>query len=164
MQWVIDHSVLVLTCVTTFATLVYGVATFLLWLEIRQDRRQREKQFNDEKLARKLAELQTAFYDAWGHWAGRRNAPDSKNSSQAGKVFEALIRLECLLRLNGYKTEANNLGLVIRMNLTDIDKRLSKAGVALGLLPPEYLIPPEYHPATPATVTPAKPTPERGKD
>lgn len=156
--WIIDHSVLVLTCVTTFATLVYGVATFLLWLEIRQDRKQRQKQFNDEKVARKLAELQTAFYDAWGHWEGHRNAPDSKNSSQAGKIFQALIRLECLLRLSGYKTEADNLGLVIRMNLTDVDKRLSQVGVALGLLPSEYPIPPEYRRATPVTVTPAKPT------
>lgn len=156
MQWIIEHSVLVLTCVTTFATLVYGVATLLLWLEIRQDRKQREKQFNDEKVARKLAELQTAFYDAWGLWVGHGHAPDSKNSAQAGKIFEALIRLECLLRLSGYKAEADNLGLVIRMEFTDVNKRLSEVGQALGLLPSEYPIPPEYRRATPPPVTPAK--------
>jgi hypothetical protein len=58
---------------------------------------------------------------------------------EAGRVFEALIRLECQLRLNGYKTEANRLGFAIRTLLQNaIDKALSDAGIALELGQPEY--------------------------
>jgi hypothetical protein len=55
-----------------------------------------------------------------------------------GREFEALIRLECQLRLNDYKVEANNLGFVIRGRFNDIQEELGKVGVALGLLPTEY--------------------------
>jgi hypothetical protein len=58
--------------------------------------------------------------------------------AQVGREFEALIRLECQLRLNNYKVEANNLGFVIRASFDDIRKELGKVGVALGLLPSVY--------------------------
>jgi hypothetical protein len=77
---------------------------------------------------------------AWGYWQGyiHRSGDPRDGASQAGKQFEALVRLECQLRLNGYKSEANDLGLALRQNLDGIIKPLSDAGVALGLLPTEY--------------------------
>src|SRR5258707_15181107 len=97
-------AILIFTCVTALATFVYGLETYGLWHETRQDRKQREKQFREEVAARKLAELHSAFYEAWGNWNGHnvRSANSVVDSSQAGKVFEALIRLEGLLRLNGH--------------------------------------------------------------
>jgi hypothetical protein len=63
-------SILILTFVTAFATLVYGAATLLLWYENRQDRLERQRRFNEESAARKLDELRRAFYEAWGYWNG----------------------------------------------------------------------------------------------
>jgi hypothetical protein len=135
-------AILIFTCVTALATLVYGAATYGLWHETRQDRKQREQQFRDEVAARKLAELHSAFYETWGNWNGHkaRSGASIVDSSQAGKVFEALIRLEGLLRLSGYCNEANNFGIAIR-TMDHVDKRLSEVGVALGLVPSEYPIP-----------------------
>jgi hypothetical protein len=62
----------------------------------------------------------------------------SPEASQVGRQFEALARLECQLRLNGYKTEAGNLGFAIRTDMNDIHTELGRAGVALGLFSSEY--------------------------
>jgi hypothetical protein len=130
---------LILACVTAVATMVYGLATFLLWQETRRDRKQREKQFEIEETNRKLRDLLSAFYEAWGLWNGHgaRSASSVVDSAQAGKIFEAFIRLECQLRLNDLANEANNLGLSIR-TLEHVDESLAEIGVALGLLPSKY--------------------------
>jgi hypothetical protein len=129
----------ILAYVTAIATLVYGFATSLLWLENRKDRQLREKQFNDEMAARKTSELYHAFYEAWGYWTGHAySSPTSKaETSQNGRIFEALIRLECQLRSNGFNKEANNLGFAIR-TLEGVDDSLSEAGIALKIVTPEY--------------------------
>jgi hypothetical protein len=132
-------SVTIIAKVTAAATLLYGISTFLLWVENKNDRKQRDRHFQDEKLSRRLSDLHSAFYDAWGYWEGhRRRSGDSRvDSSQAGTVFEALIRLECQLRLNDYKKEAHDLGFAVR-KLEGVDQRLAETGVAIGLLPSEY--------------------------
>jgi len=56
---------------------------------------------------------------------------------QAGKVFEALTRLECQLRLNGYKDEARDLGFGVR-KLAGVAERLEQIGTKLGLFDSEY--------------------------
>jgi hypothetical protein len=126
--------------VTAIATVVYGFATLALVFQLREDRSQRIKQFNVENEAKKLNDLRGAFYEAAGYWLGHRWSAGSVriDSSQVGKQFEALVRLECQLRLNDYRTEANNLGFAIRNNFQDINSQLAKAGIALGLLPTEY--------------------------
>ncbi len=125
--------------VTASATVVYGVATFLLWWENRQDRKQRDKQFHEETANLKLHELHSAFYDAWGYWRGHdaKSGNSVIDASQAGRVFEALIRLECQLRLNDYKRQAHDLGYAIR-TLSGVDEQLAEVGVVLGLFPTEY--------------------------
>lgn len=132
-------ALLALTCVTAFATLIYGLATVLLWYENRQDRKQRGRQFDTEAGDSKRRELQNAFFEAWGYWRGHqvRSSNSGIDASQGGRVFEALIRLEGHLRLNGYNNEANRLGISIR-TLEGVDEALSVAGVALGLVPSEY--------------------------
>jgi hypothetical protein len=124
--------------VTAIATSVYGGATFLLVVQIWRDRVQREKHFREETANRKLSELHIAFYEAWGYWEGYESGPNKSDAAQASRVFEALIRLECLLRLNGFKKEAHNLGAAIRTNIHGVEGPLAQAGVALGLLPTEY--------------------------
>ena len=126
--------------ITAIATSVYGAATLALVIQLWRDRVQREKHFRTENDARKLAELRIAFYDAWGYWAAhvRALAGLPLDPSQVGKQFEALIRLECQLRLNGYKAEAHNLGFATRESASDIEEQLGIVGVALGLLPTEY--------------------------
>jgi hypothetical protein len=126
--------------VTAIATSVYGAATFLLWWENRQDRQQRDRQFCLEADNRKLTELRSAFYDAWGYWQGHlhRSGDSRVDALQAGTVFEAFIRLECQLRLNGFTNQAHNLGSIIRTNIHGVEGPLAEAGVALGLLPSEY--------------------------
>jgi hypothetical protein len=126
--------------ITAIATAVYGLATLLLWLENREDRKQRDKHFREEAETRRLNELRCAFYEAWGYWQGyiHRSGDIRTDASQAGRQFEALVRLECQLRLNGYKDQANSLGLALRRDLSGISKPLGEAGVALGLLPNEY--------------------------
>jgi hypothetical protein len=125
--------------VTAGATAVYGFATLLLWFENRQDRRARDKQYREESDTRKRAELYSAFYEAWGYWRGQlsRSANSVVDAAQAGRVFEALIRLECQLRLNGYTTEAHNLGFAVR-TMEGIDQQLAAVGVALKPVAPEY--------------------------
>jgi hypothetical protein len=132
-------ALLAFTCVTAVATFIYGLATVLLWYENRQDRQLREKQFHAESGDRKRGELQNAFFEAWGYWHGHQlRSGDSKiDASQAGRVFEALIRLEGHLWLNGYSNEANRLGISIR-TLEGVDEGLSKVGVALELARSEY--------------------------
>jgi hypothetical protein len=122
------------------ATSVYGAATLLLVFQIWRDRVQRERHYREEAATHKLNELRSAFYEACGFWEGGRRIAGvaSVDASQVGREFEALIRLECQLRLNDYKVEANNLGFVIRARFNDIRKELGKVGVALGLLPSEY--------------------------
>jgi hypothetical protein len=126
--------------VTAIATSVYGLATLLLVFQIWRDRVQRESHFREETANRKLNELRSAFYDAWGYWHGHksRSGDSIVDALQAGRVFEGFIRLECQLRLNGFKTEANNLGYTIRTNIQAVDMPLGEAGVALGLTPSEY--------------------------
>ena len=128
-----------LTYVTAAATLIYGLATSLLWWENRQDRKQRQKQFSDEQAARKRAELNHAFYEAWGYWNGHayRSHEAHVDASQSGRLFEALIRLECQLRLNEYRKEANDFGWAVR-TLEGVDDQLSRVGVALGLITSDY--------------------------
>src|ERR1700736_877236 len=60
------------------------------------------------------------------------------DASQIGRQFEALARLEWLLRLNGYTAEANSHGLAIRTDINEIRKEVAAAGVALGLFLAEY--------------------------
>jgi len=128
-----------LAYVTACATLIYGPATVLLWFESRQDRVQRQRQFQQEETDRKKAELHRAFYEAWGYWNGHRERSlgSKVDVSQSGRIFEALIRLECQLRLNDYEKEANNFGFAIR-TLENVDERLGEIGVALGLVTREY--------------------------
>jgi hypothetical protein len=126
--------------VTAIATSVYGGATLLLVFQIWRDRVQREKHFREESDSHKINDLRSAFYEAWGYWQGyiHRSGDIRTDASQAGRQFEALVRLECQLRLNGYKTQANDLGLALRRNLSNVIKPLEDAGIALGLLPTEY--------------------------
>jgi hypothetical protein len=126
--------------VTAIATSVYGAATLLLVIQIWRDRIQRERHFRAEADGRKINELRSAFYEAWGYWQGHihRSGDSVVDASQAGRQFEALTRLECQLRLNGYLSEANNLGLAVRTNLSGVVKPLAEAGTALGLFPIGY--------------------------
>jgi hypothetical protein len=126
--------------VTAFSTAVYGLATLLLVIQIWRDRVQRERHFGDEAESRKLNELRSAFYDAWGYWRGHRSRSGNSivDASQAGRVFESLIRLECQLRLNGLASQADDLGLAIRTEIHEVDGPLDAAGVALGVLPSGY--------------------------
>jgi len=130
------------TLVTAGATAIYGIGTVALVYQLWRDRVQRDKHFQKDKDAKKIADLHTAFYDAWGYWQGHihRSAQSIVDADHAGKVFEALIRLECQLRLNNHSQEANDLGIVVRTNLHGIPEELGKVGAALGLLPPEYRI------------------------
>lgn len=126
--------------VTAIATSAYGLATLLLVIQIWRDRVQRERHFSEEASNRKLNELRSAFYDAWGYWEGHRSRSGNStvDASQAGRVFEAFIRLECQLRLNGFKPQAHRLGFAIRANIHSVDESLAEIGVALGLTAPEY--------------------------
>jgi hypothetical protein len=128
------------TLVTAGAAAVYGIGTLFLVYQLWRDRVQRDRHFQAESDARKLNDLRTAFYDAWGYWEGGRRVAGSVriDASQAQRQFEALVRLECQLRLNDYKLEANNLGFVIRADFEGIQHELEKVGVALGLCPSEY--------------------------
>lgn len=131
-----------LAYITTAATLLYGLATFLLWWENRQDRKQRQKQFADEQANGKRAELYRAFYEAYGYWYGQqvRSHDIGVDASQSGRIFEALIRLECQLRLNDYMKEANDFGFAVRA-LEGIDHQFTQVGVALGLVTSQYKSP-----------------------
>jgi hypothetical protein len=127
--------------VTAIATAVYGLATLLLWFENREDRKQRDRHFREEADGRKLNELRSAFYEAWGYWEGFSHAsPESRDAAQADRLYEALTRFECQLRLNNYENQANNLGVTVRTNIHGVVKPLADAGVALGLLPSEYRV------------------------
>jgi hypothetical protein len=104
-----------LAYVTALATLVYGLATGCLWYENRQDRIQRQKQFDKELADRKLYELHSAFYEERGYWNGQRfRTAETIDAASSGTLYEAFIRLECQLRLNNYKKEAESLGVAIR--------------------------------------------------
>jgi len=59
------------------------------------------------------------------------------DAMQVGRVFEALTRLECQLRLNGYKDEARDLGFGVR-KLAGVAERLERIGTTLGLFDSEY--------------------------
>jgi hypothetical protein len=132
-------TLLILACITTGATLIYGLATFLLWWENRQDRTQRQKQFADEQANSRRAELYRAYYEAYGYWYGsvHRSHQIGVDASQSARIFEALIRLECQLRLNDYVKEANDFGFATRAR-EGVDDQLTQVGVALGLITPEY--------------------------
>lgn len=153
-------SIQILAYVTALATLVYGLATLCLWYENRQDRLQRQKQFDKGLADRKLYDLHSAFYEAWGFWNGHTYSSEDTKGDQASNIrlFEALIRLECQLRLNNYNREANNLGFAIR-TLNRIDEGLSEVGLALELLPSEYCPTVQPRPSTtnPATKQPVQP-------
>ncbi len=126
--------------ITAIATSVYGAATLLLVAQLWRDRVQREKHFRHENDARSLKELYSAFYEAWGYWEGHWRSAGSVqiDAAQVGRQFEALIRLECQLRLNDYEAEANNLGFTARADFGEIRDQISRVGVALGLVPREY--------------------------
>jgi len=126
--------------ISAIATAIYGVATLLLVVQIWRDRAQRDKYFNIEANNRRLNELHNAFYEAWGYWEAhtRVSLEDKGDVAQAGKLFVALIRLECQLRLNGYKGQADNVGAAIRANLHGVIEPLAEAGIAIGLFPPEF--------------------------
>jgi hypothetical protein len=124
--------------VSAIATAIYGGATLAFVYQIWRDRVQRDRHFNAEAHQRKLNELRTAFYDAVGYWAGHTNrSVHEVDAVQAGKVFEALTRLECQLRLNGYKDEARDLGFGVR-KLLGVAERLDQIGTKLGLFDFEY--------------------------
>jgi len=130
----------VATLVTAGATAVYGIGTVFLVYQLWRDRVQRGRHFQADNDAQKLNELRRAFYEASGYWLGSRwvAGAGDVDRSQAGREFEALVRLECQLRLNGYEAESNNLGFVIRANFQGIEEELGRVGVALGLVPSEY--------------------------
>ena len=126
--------------VSAIATAIYGGATLLLVVQIWRDRVQRDKHFSVEVNNRKLHELHNAFYEAWGYWEAHTHVSleNKGDVAQAGKLFVALIRLECQLRLNGYKSQADNVGVAIRANLHGVIEPLAEAGIAIGLFPPEF--------------------------
>jgi len=113
----------------------------MLVFQIWRDRVQRDKHFREEAETRRLNELRGAFYEAWGYWQGHihRSPEIQLDASQVGRQFEAITRLECQLRLNGYKDQANNLGFALIEDLQHVIKPLAEAGVALGLLASEYI-------------------------
>jgi hypothetical protein len=125
--------------VSAIATGIYGAATLALVFQIWRDRVQRERHFETDAAQRKLDELRSAFYDAVGYWQGHehRSGDSPTDALQAGRVFEALTRLECLLRLNGYKDEARNLGFGVR-KLKEVPERLEHIGTTLGLFDSDY--------------------------
>jgi hypothetical protein len=100
---------------------------------------QRQKQFTDEQANSKRAELYRAFYEAYGYWYGQvfRSHNTEVDSTQSGRVFEALIRLECQLRLNDYIKEANDFGFAARAR-EGVADQLTQVGIALALITPEY--------------------------
>ena len=132
----------VATLVTACATAVYGIGTIFLVYQLWRDRVQRDRHFQTDSEAQKLNELRRAFYEACGYWLGladRVAGSGNVDRAQAGREFEALVRLEWPeLRINGHSLEANNLGFVIRANFQGIDEELGRVGVALGLVPSEY--------------------------
>ena len=130
----------VATPVTARATAVYGIGTVFLVYQLWRDRVQRSRHFQADNDAQKLNELRRVFYEASGYWLGSRWVAGSGHvdRAQAGREFEALVRLECQLRLNGYNAESNNLGFVIRTSFQGIEEELGRVGVALGLVPSEY--------------------------
>jgi hypothetical protein len=108
----------VATLVTACATAVYGIGTIFLVYQLWRDRVQRDRHFQTDSDAQRLNELRRAFYEAYGYWLGSRWVAGSGDvdRAQAGREFEALVRLECQLRVHGHSLEANNLGFVIRAN------------------------------------------------
>lgn len=124
--------------VSAIATVIYGGATLLLVVQIWRDRVQRDRHFEAEAAHRRQDELRSAFYDAVGYWAGHTNrSAHDVDAAQTGKVFEALTRLECQLRLNGYNDEARDLGFGVR-KLVGVAERLEQIGTRLGLFDSEY--------------------------
>lgn len=121
--------------VLAFSTLVYGGATTALVWSSRADRRQRDKHFLDEQKDRKLESLYGAFCDAWGYYNGlhQRSGDSRVSASDAGRITEALIRLEAQLRLNGHEALANDLEYAV-LNFDHIETQLPKIGRALGLM------------------------------
>jgi hypothetical protein len=127
------------TLIYGLATLIYGGATIALWRENRADRVQRNKHRDEDTADRKLRDLHSAFYAAWGNWAAKKIADrPSEHVSQTATTFEAFMRLEGELRLNGHKTEADNLGYALRKKQDTVDERLADVGIALGLVVPAY--------------------------
>jgi hypothetical protein len=127
------------TTVIAGATLIYGLATFLLWWENRADRIQRNEHRREEIGDRKLRDLHSAFYAAWGNRAAKKIADrPSEHVLQAATMFEAFMRLEGELRLNGHKTEADNFGYAVRKQKDRIDEQLADVGILLGLVIPAY--------------------------
>jgi len=129
------------TKISAIATVVYGGGTLLLVIQIWRDRVQRDKHFRETEDNRKLNDLRTAFYDAVGNWEGHkpenRSGDSLLDAAHASRVWESLTRLECQLRLNGYKKEANDLGFATR-TLEEVEKQLDQIGVALELFNPQY--------------------------
>jgi hypothetical protein len=127
--------------VSAIATAIYGAATLLLVIQIWRDRVQRGKHFETDVRNRKLNDLHSAFYESVGYWLGHK--PENRSGSttlgaeHSSRVFEALTRLECQLRLNGYKDEALNLGSAVR-TLDGVDDQLSQIGIKLGLFAQKY--------------------------
>jgi hypothetical protein len=97
---------------TAIATAVYGLATLLLWIEDREDRKQRDRHFREEADNRKLNDLRSAFYEAWGYWQGYyMGSPETRaDAAQMGRLYEAMTRCECQLRLTGYEAKQTTSG------------------------------------------------------
>jgi hypothetical protein len=74
------------TNVIAIATSVYGLATLVV--QIWRDRVQRDRQFHAETTTRKLNDLRSAFYEAWGYWEGHRATADrgTGDEAQAGNL------------------------------------------------------------------------------
>ena len=143
--------------VSAIATVIYGFAAGLLWWENRRDRLQREKRYEQERQerrteaeAQKKQALYSAYFEAWGYYTGLRGRSGGSPlaATEAGRVLEALVKLESLLRTNGYEEQANKLGFDIRARFTELDETLASVGAAIELTPQTYR---DVRAVTPAT-------------
>lgn len=57
----------------------------------------------------------------------------------AEQTYEKLLNIRlAYVRLNGYESEANDLGYALRTDISDVLPKISNVGQALGLIPRGY--------------------------
>jgi hypothetical protein len=126
--------------VTAFATVIYGLATFLLWWKTDRIGSSGTSSSVQNQTGESSMIFTPPSMMRGGYWEGYIYAsPDSRgDAAKAGRMYEALVRFECQLRLNNFTKQADDLGLVVRADIHGVRTPLAEAGVALGLLPSEY--------------------------